>query len=144
MVTQCCLCLPNIEPVLHESPWWRVILNREQSLLGKSMVVVRRHAELLSELEPDEWSSLQMVAVQTTNAIRNAFAADLFNYAFLQNVDRHIHLHVLPRYGSVREFAGLTFHDDRFGDHYEVPAHPRFVASAELDAVADAVRRHWS
>jgi diadenosine tetraphosphate (Ap4A) HIT family hydrolase len=61
-----------------------VILNREQSILGKSMVVLRRHTELLSELEPDEWPSLQMVAVQTTNAIRNAFAADHFNYAFLQ------------------------------------------------------------
>jgi diadenosine tetraphosphate (Ap4A) HIT family hydrolase len=144
VVTQCRLCLPTIEPLLNECEWWRVVLNREQSLLGKSMIVLPRHAELLSELEPNEWASLQMVAVQTTNAIRNAFAVDHFNYAFLQNVDRHIHLHVIPRYGSVWEFAGLTFHDDRYGDHYEVPTQPRFVASAELNAVADAVRQHWS
>ena len=143
MVTQCRICLPNIEPLLNESQWWRVILNREQSLLGKSLVVLRRHTELLSELEPYEWSSLQRVAVQT-NAIRHAFAADHFNYALLQNMERHVHLHVLPRYAAVREFARLTFQDDRYGDHYEVPTHPRFVASAELDAIADEVRRHWS
>jgi diadenosine tetraphosphate (Ap4A) HIT family hydrolase len=144
VVTQCRLCLPTVEPLLNESRWWRVILNREQSLLGKSMVVLRRHSELLSELEPDEWSSLHVVAVQTTNAIRHAFAVDHFNYTFLQNVDRHIHLHVLPRYASVREFAGLMFHDDRYGEHYEVPVRPRLVASAELDAIAVAVGRHWS
>ncbi len=81
--------------------------------------------------------------VQTTNAIRNAFAADHFNCAFLPNLNRHVHLHVLPRYAAAREFAGLTFHDCQYGDHYEVPTDTRFVASAELDAVADVLRRFW-
>lgn len=34
-----------------------------------------------------------------------------FNYAFLQNQDRHVHLHVLPRYDHAVTFGGDRFED---------------------------------
>jgi diadenosine tetraphosphate (Ap4A) HIT family hydrolase len=37
---------------------------------------------------------------RTTERLRRAFAPDHFNYAFLQNQDRHVHQHVIPRYAA--------------------------------------------
>ena len=46
------------------------------------------------------------------------------NYAFLQNLDRHVHLHVIPRYAAPREFEGERFEDRAWPDHYPVPGKP--------------------
>lgn len=50
--------------------------------------------------------------------LQEAFHPDHFNCAFLQNQDRHVHLHVIPRYASARRFAGREFADPEWPDHY--------------------------
>jgi hypothetical protein len=42
----------------------------------------------------------------------------LARYAFLQNQDRPVHLHVIPRYASARMFARRQFEDPDYPDHY--------------------------
>jgi diadenosine tetraphosphate (Ap4A) HIT family hydrolase len=36
------------------------------------------------------------------------------------NGDRHVHFHVIPRYSTSREFAGLIFSDGQLGEHYQL------------------------
>jgi diadenosine tetraphosphate (Ap4A) HIT family hydrolase len=36
------------------------------------------------------------------------------------NGDRHVHFHVIPRYATSREFAGLVFTDGHLGEHYQL------------------------
>jgi diadenosine tetraphosphate (Ap4A) HIT family hydrolase len=57
-----------------------------------------------------------------------AFQPDHFNYAFLQNQDRQVHLHIIPSYAAGRSFAGVTFEDPDYPDHYHVPASPRMLS----------------
>ena len=71
--------------------------------------------------------------------VREAFAPDHFNYAFLQNQDRHVHLHVIPRYQSPRWLAGTEFKDADYPDHYRVPGAQLMADKATLDAIEDAL-----
>ena len=57
--------------------------------------------------------------------LQSAFQPDHINYVFLQNQDRHVHLHMMPRYASPRHFAGQSFNDLGYPGHYTIddPAH---------------------
>ncbi len=136
----CPLCDPALGPVLDTSDHWTLILNRNQDLLGKCFLVLRRHAELVPELTSAEWLDLHEQIARATRALAGAFGPAHFNYAFLQNQDRHVHLHVIPRYDSPREFAGLDFSDPAFPGHYAVGGQARRLPQQQFDALAEALR----
>lgn len=116
----CSLCDPQLGPVLAEGVYWRLVLNHNQNLLGKCFLATRRHVESVPELTIGEWQELHRQLAGATEALVTAFAPDHFNYAFLQNQDRHVHLHVIPRYAGVRVFDGLEFVDPGYPGHYGV------------------------
>jgi diadenosine tetraphosphate (Ap4A) HIT family hydrolase len=118
-----------------ESANWIVVLNRNQNLLGKTMIVLRRRLERVAELTPVEWAELQDQLVEVTRRLDVAFAPDHYNYAFLQNAARQVHLHVIPRYAAPRELAGSRFDDPDYPDHYTVPMPERFLTSDERAAL---------
>jgi diadenosine tetraphosphate (Ap4A) HIT family hydrolase len=74
----------------------------------------------------------------STEQLRRAFGPDHFNYAFLQNQDRHAHLHVIPRYASARVFAGIEFADPDWPDHYR-PGVENLVGEGTIDAIAEVL-----
>ncbi|MBD0329888.1 MAG: HIT family protein [Thermoleophilia bacterium] len=128
-------------PVLHESTRWRTVVNRNQDLLGKTFIVLRRHEEEVARLTEGEWSELLAEVRWVTDRVRAAFEPDHFNYAFLMNVDRHVHLHVIPRYVESRTVAGVEFVDADYPSAYRVPpasteTAPPSVIAAVHDAIA--------
>ncbi len=134
----CALCAPVLEtPVLRESRHWRTALNRNQNLLGKTIVVLRRHEEGVAALSADEWLELRGELVWVTERLRLAFAPDHFNYAFLQNQDRHVHLHVTPRYAGSRAVGELAFDDPAYPDHHR-PGEERRLGREQIDTIASA------
>ncbi len=137
----CPLCSPDLEPVLYEGTQWRLVLNRDQRLLGKCFVVTRRHLEAVAELTPEEWSELHLLLARVTRVLFAAFRPAHFNYAFLQNQDRHVHLHVIPRYAGQRSFAGLSFADRDYPAHYRVPAAARCLAPEPFHKLAQSLKR---
>jgi len=114
----CVLCSPELAPIVGESRHWRLVLNRNQCLLGKCLLVLRRHEEQVAGTTAGEWSDLHAQIGRATAMLVAAFQPDHFNYVFLQNQDRHVHLHVIPRYAAPREYAGLTFSDLDYPNHY--------------------------
>lgn len=118
-----------------ESASWIAVLNRNQNLLGKTMIVLRRRLERVAEVTPAEWADLQVQLVEVTRRLDAAFAPDRYNYAFLQNFARQVHLHVIPRYAGPRELAGSRFEDPDFPDHYAVPMPERFLSTDERTAL---------
>jgi diadenosine tetraphosphate (Ap4A) HIT family hydrolase len=128
-----------VEGVLWETPLWLVVLNRNQNLLGKTMIVLRRPCQRVAELTAGEWSELQTQLIEVTRRLDGAFAPDHYNYAFLQNFDRQVHLHVIPRYEATREFAGRRFDDPDYPDHYGVPMPERRLSDDERDALIGAL-----
>jgi diadenosine tetraphosphate (Ap4A) HIT family hydrolase len=136
MTTGCSLCGSSLTPVLDETALWQVWLNVNQNLLGKLVIVLKRHEEQVARLSAAEWLELHAQVQRTTERLRSAFAPDHFNYGFLQNQDRHVHLHVIPRYAASREVSGIVFDDPDYPDHYAVPGRERRVSPAVLDALA--------
>jgi diadenosine tetraphosphate (Ap4A) HIT family hydrolase len=117
-----------------------VIVNRNQNLLGKTIIVLKRHEEAVARLTPEEWSDLLTELGRVTERVRRAFAADHFNYSFLMNMDAHVHLHVIPRYVESRELAGVEFSDPDYPDAYRGAVTPSEIASpAVIAAVHEAL-----
>ncbi len=138
-MTECVLCRSRLEtPTLRESGFWRIAINRNQDFLGKSIIVLRRHEEAVVRLTGDEWADLQAEIGWITERLHSAFEPDHFNYAFLQNVDRHVHLHVVPRYVEGRTLAGHRFDDAEFPDRYSAPRADSEIASADVIAAIEA------
>jgi diadenosine tetraphosphate (Ap4A) HIT family hydrolase len=99
---------------------WHVVINHNQNYLGKVMLVLRRHATDVTALTSDEQAELWRLLSQAKTALLGAFQPDHYNYAFLMNMDAHVHMHVIPRYAQPRVFAGTTFADGRLGEHYDL------------------------
>lgn len=128
---QCSLCDASLGPIIAEGVQWRLVLNHNQNLLGKCFVATRRHVEEVSRLREDEWRELHQQLAAATDALTLAFAPDHFNYVyvFLQNQDRHVHMHVIPRYARARTFAGSTFDDPGYPGHYRIDDPPRRLSA---------------
>jgi diadenosine tetraphosphate (Ap4A) HIT family hydrolase len=141
---QCSLCDPNLGPRIAESAHWRLVLNRNQNLLGKCFLALRRHLEAVAMLSPAEWADLHRQLARATQALSLAFQPAHFNYAFLQNQDRHVHLHIIPRYDEPRTFGGITFDDPDYPAHYAVPSPPRYLTQEQFTALAEWLRRFWA
>jgi uncharacterized protein (DUF433 family) len=76
--SSCPLCT-QLSPVLTDSLHWRLALNRNQNLLGKSMLVLRRHLETVPDLTPAEWTDLHTQLRAATALLTRAFSPDHYN-----------------------------------------------------------------
>jgi diadenosine tetraphosphate (Ap4A) HIT family hydrolase len=117
---------------------WTVALNRNQNLLGKTMLILNRPSESVAELTPDEWIDLGRQIHRLRVALDSLFAPDHYNYAFLMNLDAQVHLHVVPRFRTAREWDGQTYDDPHFGELFGTEQ--RILDSATLGRLSDAIR----
>ena len=132
---------PRHQP-LFASDTWGVLLFRNQTYLGRSIVYLRTRPlpDLLglTRAERDElWDD---VMPRLRAGLDAAFAPDRLNYAHLANRTHHVHWHVVPRYDTVphREFAGHDFYDDRQGQLFRTKKRGR-VPAAVREAIAAAI-----
>jgi diadenosine tetraphosphate (Ap4A) HIT family hydrolase len=124
---------------------WGVLLYRNQTYLGRSLVYLRTRplADLLSLSREERDELWDVVVPQLAVALEGAFAPDRLNYAHLANHKHHVHWHVVPRYDTdpVRHFAGELFVDTRPGQIFRTKQRGK-VGGRVLDAIAAEVRAH--
>ena len=111
---------PDPTRMIAESERWAICLNSDQTLLGRCYLLLKRPESDVTALSDAEISELWIVARKMKDVLEALWAPDHYNYAFLMNVDPQVHFHVIPRYRERREFAGGTFVDGSYGDHYRV------------------------
>ena len=138
LVPDCPLCRPARGVVL-VNDHWTLVCNENQATLGRVFFALNRHETDVAALTEAELISLWAFLRETKQALTALFAPDHFNYMFLMNLTPHAHFHIFPRYAAPREFAGQSWADSRFGDHYD-PDEARAVDDATLDALASALR----
>jgi diadenosine tetraphosphate (Ap4A) HIT family hydrolase len=136
----CSLCAPTLAPKIVESEYWKLILNHNQRFLGACFWGLRRHLESITDLTAAEWMDLQPQVIRTTQALVANFQPDHFNYLFLQNQDRHVHMHIYPRYAQPRTLIGITFEDPDYPSHYSVPAPSHLLMPSEYEVIAQQLR----
>ena len=130
---------PDPRFLIAQSERWAVVLNADQTLLGRCFLLLRRPESDVTALTDAELSELWGVVRKTKAVLKTLWDPDHFNYAFLMNVDPQVHFHVIPRYENRREFAGGTFVDGSFGDHYRVGV-ARALDEEGYSAVVAALR----
>ena len=119
----CTLCAPPAAEEVWTGEHWRVLVNRNQNTLGKCLIVLKRHDEDICNLDDDEVRDLWDTIRNTRDVLSARFQPDRFTYAFLMNLDRHVHLHVVPRYDGPRAFAGNDFEDSDAVPERRLPEH---------------------
>jgi diadenosine tetraphosphate (Ap4A) HIT family hydrolase len=71
------------ESIIGERPSWTLAVNRNQDLLGKTMVVLRRHRTTVIDSAPHEWVLLRDELRRLVPALDRLFHPDQCNFAFL-------------------------------------------------------------
>jgi diadenosine tetraphosphate (Ap4A) HIT family hydrolase len=122
---------------------WGVLLYRNQTNLGRSLVYLRtRPLDDPLALAPDEHDELWTTVLPAlTFALDAAFAPDRVNLAHLANRLHHVHWHVVPRYEVEPErwFAEQRFVDTRPGRSFRVAKRGR-VKPRVRELIAEHIR----
>jgi diadenosine tetraphosphate (Ap4A) HIT family hydrolase len=131
----CSLC-GEMRGELRTTAHWRVVLNYNQDRLGKCFLVLDRHDEDVCNLTTKETNDLWVGLRRVKAALTACFGPEHFNYMFLMNQDRHVHLHMIPRYRTPRTFADVDFPvlDSLDGGRYIAP-------DPILEQIAGAIRQ---
>lgn len=116
--------------LISEMQYWRICLAPNQSLLGRCVIHLKRHAGDLADLNDRELLEFLSVIKTVETSIKSAFEATMFNWSCYMNLsyresppDPHVHWWAVPRYNHKVEFDGQIFEDSHFGnpyDHYRV------------------------
>lgn len=105
---------------IKEYKYWTVSVSKNQNYLGRCIVWCKRDDALdLADATEEEQKELFVILNKLRSAVQNSFQADWMNYAFLGNETRHLHGHFVPRYTETKEFEGIIFKDDLYGQHYK-------------------------
>lgn len=122
--------------------YWSVFLNENQTYLGRCVVWCNRENALdLTDATVEEREELFEILNQMRRALQKAFKADWFNYAFLGNGTRHLHCHLVPRYASLRKFAGEVFKDERWGKSYRTN-HDLITPKVVLNQIVLGIKKY--
>lgn len=95
---------------------WTVSVRARQQTLGCGIITSNREGiERISDLTSEEILELKDVMKDFEEAVEICFHPDRFNYLQLGNALHQLHFHVIPRYISPRQFAGIEWEDVDFG-----------------------------
>lgn len=97
---------------------WISSVSTRQHTLGSCVIKARRQGvERISELTEEELKELTLAMKELEMALQQhpAFVPNRFNYLQLGNSLHQLHFHMIPRYQTNREFAGLVWEDPEFG-----------------------------
>ncbi|MDX1935116.1 MAG: HIT family protein [Capsulimonadales bacterium] len=132
--------VPDPNWQIAETSTWAVVLNTDQSLLGRCFCLLKRPETDVTALTDAELASLWELTRRVKQALEDAWEPDHFNYAFLMNLDKQVHFHIIPRYRHKREFGGGTYVDSEFGNHYGTgPA--RNLEQVGYDSILNELRK---
>lgn len=96
--------------------YWELYLHDPQYYLGSVYLWAKRNDQVdFLETTEEERQEFFQVAKDVRNALEKLFQVDRFNVANLQNKVNHLHVHIIPRYSSQRNFDGFTFLDENWG-----------------------------
>jgi diadenosine tetraphosphate (Ap4A) HIT family hydrolase len=130
--------VPELEVVRGDHWTWSV--RPAQPTLGAGILSLNRFATSLGDLSTGEGADLAVVVAKVEGALRRFSAPARMNYLMLMMVDAHVHFHVLPRYGEVREEAGQQWSDASWPGPPGLGDDANLGGSETLLAIRDSLR----
>ena len=124
-----------------DGKYWSVFLHQDQTALGR-LYFWYKEDKVLDLLETPQEAIVEFydLGKKVKSALEKSFHPDMFNYLSLNNVTRHLHIHLIPRYSRKIELFGLSFDDSLFGKSYK--RNPDFVVPEEtLIKIKDQIKK---
>lgn len=106
--------------LIKEYKYWLINIHENQGYLGRCVIWCKREDALdLADATQEEKEELFIVLKKLKKSSQNCFNPDWFNYAFLGNEVKHLHMHFIPRYSKPKQFMGINFEDKLYGHNYK-------------------------
>jgi len=136
---------------------WKVVYDPNQSYLGRTVVIPKRHFAWYEEMTDAEAREYQEILKALLPALRKTFDVTYFNICALMNLafhdkhpipsfkdgkpNPHFHWHIIPRYDGPRYFDDTEFVDPEFGRSYNLKRKEMRVGLERRKAI-DALREN--
>lgn len=100
--------------------YWDLYLHENQCYLGRVFVLLKddKGVDDFLAIQGEVREEFFTIGEEVKASLGTLFKPDKMNYAALSNTSPAIHVHIVPRYKSPREFAGLVFKDERWGQNF--------------------------
>ena len=98
--------------LIKEYKYWRLLIRNKSMTLGNCVAITKRHMEAFSEITPEEMVEFAHVVKDIESALKKSFSYNKINYLMYMMKDRHTHFHIIPRYETPRQFAGIEWKDE--------------------------------
>lgn len=102
------------ELTLKTFDYWVWSLRPDQITLPSTVLSLKRPAEHMSDMTPEETEELSTVINHIESSLKAVCHYDKINYLCFMMVDHHIHIHVIPRYENEVDVQGFTVIDKQF------------------------------
>lgn len=119
--------------LLREYAHWVVLLRPKQITAGSMVLACKGEVARMPDVSVEAYTELKLVTGDLERALAAHLAPDKINYILLMMVDPHVHFHVVPRYATPREVAGVSIADTAW------PKPPVMSDAADLDEAQFAV-----
>jgi len=98
---------------------WKLYVHEQQYYLGRVYLWAAAPGPIdLFERSDEELAQFKQVVCLTKDALGKLFHPDRYNYAALANVAECCHVHIIPRYQSIRHWKNEVYTDEQWGKNY--------------------------
>jgi diadenosine tetraphosphate (Ap4A) HIT family hydrolase len=126
-----------------ETSHWCILARPQQVTLGALVLAAKSEVTSFRALSPEAFTDMHKATALIENGLKRFKPYDKINYLMLMMVDPHVHMHVLPRYGSAQVFAEQTFNDVGWPAAPDLKSAPA-LTSAEFGAIILALKQAFS
>ena len=110
----------------------KLYLFKDQSFLGRSVLVYNQHITELFHLEELERIKYYQDMIKVAEALNKAFKPNKMNYIVLGDISPHLHWHLVPRYKN----------DPHWGQNFlGKNTSPVYLEEEEYIALAEKIRK---
>lgn len=133
--------------LLFENDDWAFVLRPDnQKYIGMSVVSLKTHVPVVSQLTNEQWLSFAEMTRWAEERLSNAFSPTHYNWMCLMNNGAadgvtHVHWHCVPRYDKPVEFEGVEFIDPEWPKAFYPMNEARTVSSDILDKIAQKIKQ---
>ena len=115
---------------------WTLYLHENQTYLGRCYLWYVNDDPLdLFELNRSSLKELFEITNDIKSVLSKCFMPDMFNYASFNNIIRHLHFHIIPRYQSKVTFGDHVFEDKNWGDNYAPYSKDFFISEKTVKLI---------